>query len=111
MVTRKYIKLLLILLMLGAQLALAQHATVHFTDHGHIETHHDHSDHGGTPKAGELCQICVFAKSFANTAIPDGVLIPAALMDSSYHVPPAQNHITRQASHGYLARGPPSFLI
>ncbi len=111
MTTRSTINLVLILLMLGAQIALAQHATVHFTDHGHSAQHHHDDNKEGTPQTGELCQICILNKNIAHALTPDAFIREVVVTQSAYRVPFAQNHITRQASQGYLARGPPLFLI
>jgi len=106
MTVRKNISLLLIMLLLGAQLALAQHATVHFTDHGGIHHQHDND----SPQVNELCQLCIFAKGFAHGLSPDDAVLHADFLISSYRVPVAHNYLKRQESQGYLSRGPPAFL-
>jgi hypothetical protein len=110
MAMRNNIHFFMILLLLGAQLALAQHASVHFTDHGH-ETHHEHEEAEDERYADELCQICIFSKGLTSGLPLDGSYVTTLLARTSYKVPFAQNYITQQASSGYLARGPPSFLI
>lgn len=93
--------------MVAAQFALAHHATVHLTDHG---VHAHHEKHQDQKQISELCQICVFSKNTSHALTPDVVIVQAALYHSSYDRPVTQSHITREASQGYLARGPPTFL-
>lgn len=121
MIVKKHLYLLLILLMLGAQIGLAQHATVHFTDHGHIShaEHHDHDDHGvheepdgnTAPETAELCQICIFAKSLSYSFAPEDITLPVTLTAHSDTPLLSQNCPSQESRHRYLARAPPAFLV
>ena len=117
MAMRKHINLFLVLLMLGAQLALAQHATVHFAEqqeivnaYMHQSGHDSPSGHHG-PHLKVVCQLCLFSKGISHTITPVSIVFNGPVEISAYKTPLAQSHITRQSSHGYLARGPPAFLI
>lgn len=122
MALKTQINLFLILLLLGTQIVLAQHAAVHFTGNGHAihhdthehnpEDNHNHSDHEQPHRqTGEICQICFFGQALAHGAMPDDRTDVFTRYGALYAIASNQNHIRRPTSHEYLARAPPSFPV
>jgi hypothetical protein len=115
MIFRKYIGRFLILAMLAAQLALAQHATVHFLEDGHAVSQAQSSDspapagHGKANK-DKICQICLFSKGLSHAFLFAGAEIPAAEIAAGFVVPRLQTVPARHEALLHEARGPPSFL-
>lgn len=120
MFSQKHINLFLILLMLGAQLALAKHTTVHFAEeqaaivaiHAHDGDHspinHDHDS--DSPQVTDLCQFYLFAKDCGHTLTPESFVFSAPAVADIYRVSP-KKHTREQTAHRYFARAPPVFLI
>lgn len=97
--------------MLLAQISIAQHNSVHFTDHGHYE--HNHKDNGDHHKknVSEACQICLLVKSLSSGLTPTHAEIPTPAL-SVNHALKRHDQITNNTQTGfYNPRAPPSFLI
>jgi hypothetical protein len=110
MVLRKNINLFLVLLMLGAQLAIAQHASLHFTERDYV-AYHQENHNEGTPQALEICQLCISAKASSFAVVQDDVIVYNLSVEAYYKAQLTQYYIKQQISHGYLSRAPPFFLI
>lgn len=105
---RKHVSLLLVLLLLGAQLALAHHASVHFSAHGHIELEDGHDDHD--PQARERCEQCIFAKSLAHALGAGDVTIKNVLQAKKFQLAVPETLYANRTFRPYRARAPPAFL-
>lgn len=104
MVLRRYISLFVLLMMLTTQGAVAHHFSVHAAEGG---AGHTQDEHGQQPDAGDLCDLCLLAKSMAQAAGPSPVLIPApAFSEISFA---AQDSVitAAPATLSYAARAPP----
>ena len=114
MTVRKTINLFLIVLLLGAQLAIAQHASVHLTiESGRALYEHNHQDapdHQKHQNDHDLCQLCLLTQSFtqlvtfAGPALP----VPSVTVSDSYLF---ANAVFMEQGNpaSYAARAPPSF--
>lgn len=110
----KVFHFIILLVMMAAQLSLAQHMSVHFTAHDHAYGHdiqHEQEHGHERPSTNELCQLCIFAKGFAHALTAEQNILHTLLPAHSYQPPAVQPHITQHPLHGYLARAPPSYLI
>ena len=118
MTFRKHIGQFLILVMLTAQLALAQHATVHFLEDETIVSvvnadsgvntidRNDADKH----KADILCQICLFSKGLSHTVLASGITLHILFPSADIIVPDLPVfHVYAQLSAN-RARAPPVFL-
>lgn len=98
----------LLLLMLAMPLALAQHASVHFSEGAHRPAHQQ-EDHGSDSARDEICQLCLLSKALSHGLVQSGpdVLIP----DVSEFLTslPYTLVLARQCPSSYSARAPPSF--
>jgi hypothetical protein len=102
-----FTSLSLLLVMLLAQLTLAQHYTVH--DHDISSPfHQEHDDN--TPTTGEKCQIFIFAKGLSNSLISQAVEISSPYIQPLKLIITAQTFIIRNETSDYQARAPPRFL-
>ena len=115
MAFRHHTTLLLLLVMLAAQGALAQHATVHFMVHavsGEIGSGHDSHDPAGKPasKNGDDCSICVMAKSLSHSNLVAPSLLTVAADRAAFVPPLAQEAPEQLFRRAYHARAPPRFL-
>ncbi|MCB9996535.1 MAG: hypothetical protein H6869_08885 [Rhodospirillales bacterium] len=102
----------MILLLLATQFALAQHASVHITDHGHIAVSHDteHDQDGHSSSSEALCHICIIAHALTHTVPVDSVILTGIPL-YRYSIPPATHHaLSQYAQHAYQARAPPTLL-
>ncbi len=115
---RKQIAQLVFVLLLGAQLALAQHATVHLTPEGHAGFHVEHGSnnngHGGDhnkPRSDRFCQICIFAKSFSQALLGAPAFVPESAFKLAFVFPPPQDMRVQALTRAYQPRAPPVFLI
>ena len=102
-------------IMLLAQIGIAQHNSVHFTDHGHYEYVHDdhnHDNHQDHKKnARETCQICLLAKSLSSGLVATHAEIPAPVL-SVHRALKSRDQIAHNYQYGfYNPRAPPVFLI
>jgi hypothetical protein len=95
---------------LGTQIALAQHAGVHFSSHESFHSHESGNDQNA-PDSKELCQICLSGKIYTSALKPNGIELKIVLSRAAYEIACKSAHIRQQTSHAYLARAPPSFLI
>ena len=59
----KNVAAIFVAIMLLAQIGIAQHNIVHFTDHGYYE--HGRDDDNHKKNASETCQICLLTKSLS----------------------------------------------
>lgn len=110
MTFRKHIGQFLIIVLLGMQLATAQHATVHFAEEGFAPAHHqeeDKQDH--KPHSSKLCQLCLLTKDFMNglAHIAPGIPVPALVEPESFYFSTAI--LPRGGLSPYIARAPPPF--
>lgn len=102
-------------IMLLAQIGIAQHATVHFNDHGHYEHQHDgfgdsdHQDHKRS--ATENCEICVITKSLAFGLISDQQTVFTPYIYVHDHVSNHDQIINTFQHASYNPRAPPAILI
>ncbi len=118
MTFRKHIGQFLILVMLAAQLALAQHATVHFLEDETIVSL-VHADSGvntidrneaDKQKADKICQICLYSKSFSHTIFASGIFLHITSLSAALIAPDLPVfHVHSQCSTN-RARAPPVFL-
>ena len=101
-------------IMLLAQVGIAQHNVVHFTDHGHYE--HNHDEHNGDENerkktASESCQICLLTKSLSFGLIANHTDLPVSAL-SSHAALKSHDRILINHQHAlYNPRAPPAFLI
>ncbi len=100
----------LMAIMLLAQIGLAHHSTVHFTDHSHYEqADEERNNHG--KQAQESCQICLVVKSLSLGLIGDDVSVSPAVTVNSKIAENYNNTINRNIRLSYNPRAPPVFLI
>jgi hypothetical protein len=104
----------LIVLMLGAQLALAQHATVHSTP-GYeafrtAKTDAVHTDHDKAPH-DKSCQICVLANGLSHALGSDAALALPAIRNETFSPPSAHEMRVRFLAAAYQARAPPALPV
>lgn len=107
----KSIAAIFVAIMLLAQIGVAQHNAVHFTDHSHYEHNHDDHNDEHEKNASENCQICLLTKSlsFALFSDSDSFVISAFLGGDSFcH---DDQVITADHCRSYNPRAPPVFLI
>lgn len=97
----------LLVLMLAMQVALSQHATVHFMEGAHNSPIHQQQDH--QPDKDKLCQICLLSKDFTKILTPAGLdfLVPvhAGIQNPAL----LQPLIISGNPSPYIARAPPAF--
>lgn len=122
MLKKNFISYLVVFGFLAAQLVLAQHDAVHMSAHiqnVEISTaiHHDHNhddldDSSDEPQKNknELCQICIFAKSFNLAALSNGLSEHTVFAESTsvLFLQDVLVHKISRVSHP--ARPPPVFL-
>lgn len=114
---KKQIAQFMLVMLLGAQLALAQHAAVHFATEGHIGIHTEQGSDGKSnpgpnkPQSDKLCQICLLAKSFSHIVLNSPALVPQTVFEFSFIFPPAQEVRVQAIASAYQPRAPPAFLI
>ncbi len=105
----------LLAIMLFAQIGIAQHSTIHFTDHGHYEQSHgthDHHDHRENNKnASESCQICVITKSLSLGLIVKNTELKSRALSKHTHVEKHNDIISRSLYKAYNSRAPPTLLV
>lgn len=103
----------LALVMLLAQVGVAQHASVHFTDHGHYEHSHDGHDHGdeNNKTAQENCSICLLTKALGFGIVPEQALVYASLSSDHGLFQGYDLFVSNQQLQPYNPRAPPTFLI
>jgi hypothetical protein len=107
MIYRKGLNQFLLMLMLAMQIALAQHATVHFMDGTHNTPVHQQQD--PEPDKDKLCQLCLLSKHFTKILTPAGLDIPAPVDTFSQKAAFLQSIITSGNTSPYIARAPPIF--
>lgn len=98
----------LFVLMLAMQVALAQHASVHFLEGAHNGPVHQQQDRH-QPDKDKLCQLCLLSKDFAKILTPAGpdIMVPvhAVIQTAAF--------LESVAASGnpspYTARAPPAF--
>ena len=107
---------LFVAVMLLAQIGIAQHYTVHFTDHGLYEHHYDdhaeddtNSDH--KKNASEACQICLLTKSLSLGIVPSDVYLSARVISTHTFAKTHDQRNTPAKYASYNPRAPPAFLI
>ena len=117
MAFRGYTNSFLLLVMFLTQLALAQHAAVHFAPEGHTialaeygDGGNDHSPHK-KQQSDKICQLCFFAKNFSQVVLAGSTLISQGVFEPSFIFSPAQNMHVQAIARAYQARAPPSLLI
>lgn len=99
----------LLMVMLVMQIALSQHAAVHFLEGAHGHPLHD-QEQGQDHKSGNdaPCQLCLLSKNFSKTltsAEPDVFFAGRAIAGNAVLPPPA---FVDGAPSPYIARGPPA---
>lgn len=114
MTQRKYIGWFLVFIMLGLQLVLARHATVHFAETGYLSASSgsqsapspvpDKQDHD------KICQVCLFEKHFSDTILSAKADITHAVPYTVDVAPAFDTLVARHEIHAYLSRGPPALL-
>lgn len=112
MTLRKHIGQFLILLMLVAQLALAQHATVHFLEDQYKTAQHQNHDPAQTDRhdKSKSCQICVTAKELGHLLTSADMAAVVTLLAAIFMVWPLRRNIKPLPVAFYSSRAPPSFL-
>lgn len=126
MLKKNFISYLVVFGLLTAQLVLAQHDAVHMSahiqnveistaihhDHNHNHNHDDLDDSSDEPQKNknELCQICIFAKSFNLAALSNGLSEHTVFAESTsvLFLQDVLVHKIPRVSHP--ARAPPVFL-
>ncbi len=98
-------------IMLLAQIGIAQHNVVHFTDHGHYEHSHDDNDGDHKKSASEACQICLLTKSLSLGLAPDYVDLTISVLSAHAALKSHDQIITNHQYAFYTPRAPPIFLI
>lgn len=106
----KHVSAILMAIMLLAQIGIAQHAVVHFTDHGHYD--HSQGDHGDHKKnASEDCQICVLTKSLSLGLASEKADLAVHVV-AGHAFKKSHDHIVNNHRYAlYKPRAPPVFLI
>lgn len=107
---RKTLAPVFIVLMLLAQLALAQHATVHFQEDQYA-SHQQHGDNGsGEPDKSKLCQICITAKQLHDIFSHADFVLLALVLAYALSLLPERITRTHAVTSSYSARAPPILL-
>ena len=110
-------------IMLLAQLGVAQHSAVHFTEHSHSigiqsnhDNHHDHGDHhndhdNNEEHANLECEICAITQSLS-LALINKHSFSTQLVAISYSLPKTDSYIAGiKHEELYSPRAPPLLLI
>jgi hypothetical protein len=105
--------------MLLAQLALAQHATIHVSEgaatvaasHQTDEHAHHNAPDDHTPDAHEKCSLCLLTKAFSQGFVSAETLAPALPRSSKQALLFSSALFTQKPYAAHRPRGPPSFLI
>lgn len=105
MALRKYISLLVLLMLLATQGALAQHLSVHAAEG---VAHSQGGDDDNHPDAGDLCDLCLLAKNMAQATGPSPVFIPAPLTTEISFFALQGGVIADPPALSYAARAPPA---
>ena len=122
----KHMTVILVAIMLLAQIGVAQHYVVHFTDHGHYEysyneqghddhghdnTHNDndHEDHRNN--SNENCQTCLIAKSLAFSLTGEQNNLSETVASGHSFLQGRNQVISRHQKTLYSPRAPPAFLL
>lgn len=102
---------ILVAIMLLAQIGIAQHNVVHFTDHGHYEHSHDDQNDDHQKNVSETCQICLLAKSLSFGLLPYSPALNAPVL-SSYTVLNSHDQVVAVYKRAlYNPRAPPVLLV
>lgn len=118
MAFRKHIGRFLVLTLLAAQIALAQHATVHVLEGGlengraGISLQHSAelpADHRH-PDKEKACDICLLAGGLSHQFLAAAIALPVAVHETGFAVPDARSGLALSLSLPYQARAPPTFL-
>lgn len=107
----KHATVIAMAILLLAQIGIAQHNVVHFTDHAHYENGHDH-DHGDHKKnTSEPCQICLLVKSLSLglTSYHAGLSVPVFWEHNT--LKSLEQFMVKHQSTRYNPRAPPSLFI
>lgn len=109
---RNFANALALTVVLFAQLAMAQHFTVHFLEHdGDSPAFHtaldDHHKTGHAPDKDEVCQICVGEKALTYAVWHGGVLLPLPLLSEDPVKPMVLSEPFIVLPLAYNAQGPP----
>lgn len=107
MAFKKDIGRFLLVVMLAMQVALAQHATVHFTEGTHNNPVHQQQDH--QPDKDKLCQLCLFSKNFTKILTSAGLDILAPMDAEIQKTGLLQSIFISSDPSPYIARAPPAF--
>ena len=116
-IKNKQIATILVALMLLAQIAAAQHSSVHcLDDHGHYEqaSHdgHDHDNHEDhQEKVDDHCQICLLTASIHFGLISEQNTLNYAAISSHNFIKNSDQIISDQKYSLHKPRAPPAFLI
>jgi hypothetical protein len=108
----KHIAATLLAVMLLAQVGVAQHRSVHFTDHSHYE-HHQNKDYDSNhnKQSEEICQICLSSQILSMGLIDFQIYLPepVAFWDD---LPQSEAYVLKKTPDApYNPRAPPIFLI
>lgn len=102
---KKYMALIVLAFLVLSQVGIAQHNTVHFTDHAHQQDEHNNK------QSRETCQICLSAKSFSLGLKTDFIAL-TVLFTGHYSVQVSSDiALSNEAISLYNPRAPPAFLI
>ncbi len=108
---KKNVAAIFVLIMLLAQIGIAQHNVVHFKGHGHSEHHHDDHNDDHKKNVSETCQTCLLVKSLSfglvtyHPDLPTPEFVGCAFLNNDNRAPTSNQHAL------YHARAPPGFLI
>jgi hypothetical protein len=113
MAMKKYIQGFLVFVLMGLQLALAQHATVHFVEDEPLMISGGQHQPPADPDKHDrdkICQICLFEKNYSFVLVSPSAVISLAVSGMAYAVLPLPVLHTQEAASAYYSRGPPVSL-
>lgn len=93
--------------MVAMQLALAQHATVHFAAGTHAPVQQQDEEHH--PAKDKFCQLCLLSKDFSHLLPQAGPDIPVPVFIDFAIIPSSSSAFYGLSLSPYAARAPPSF--
>ena len=109
MMNTKFLNLCFILLLVGAQIVLANHSFIHILDNANdIQHEQDEHDESATEL---LCQLCLSTKLLAFTILPIEAGFNLDIFDRVYEIARINSFIYSRNTQEYLARAPPTLLI
>lgn len=107
---KKSIGRFLLVMMLTMQIALAQHATVHFMEGAHQNpAHSEQQDHKHKKDQTQHCQLCQFSKNFNKILNTDETGVTAPALTAVQIIAAPQSIAMGNEPSSYSARAPPAF--